>query len=174
MPPCECGCGEIASARFIGGHQNRRKGPAYEERDCGYVTPCWQWLGSITSTAGYGCMRADGRTRSAHRVYYERAHGSVPQGMQLDHLCRNRACVNPAHLEPVSNRTNSRRGAKTTLTREQAAAIREDLRPDKVIAAEYGTTPEYVCNIRLGLTWPELGPPQYRRGPYRKRATTTA
>lgn len=71
---------------------------------------CWQWRGA-TSERGYGHL-FDGvrRARPAHVIAYELAHGPVPDGKELDHLCRNPSCVNPAHLEAVTHRENMRRG----------------------------------------------------------------
>lgn len=71
---------------------------------------CWLWTASLNAY-GYGQIRLpDGRVGRAHKVVYEELVGPVPDGLQLDHLCRNRACVNPAHLEPVTQRTNTLRG----------------------------------------------------------------
>jgi hypothetical protein len=71
---------------------------------------CWSWLGTKNSD-GYGVVRVDGRPmRGVHRVMYEAMRGEIPSGLQLDHLCRVRHCVNPDHLEPVTGRENSLRG----------------------------------------------------------------
>lgn len=69
---------------------------------------CWLWLGQRGD--GYGLMPDSGRRRVAHLWLYERVHGPVTGGQQLDHLCRNRACVNPGHLEQVPPVVNYRRG----------------------------------------------------------------
>jgi len=73
--------------------------------------PCWFWTGANDGNHGYGRVRLNGQTRSAHRSVYEHMNGDVPEGQELDHLCRNRQCVNPDHLEPVSHADNVRRGS---------------------------------------------------------------
>ena len=70
---------------------------------------CWLWSGAKNKD-GYGSIRIEGKTVSAHRVSYELRFGSIPQGLVIDHVCRVHHCVNPDHLEPVTNEENLRRG----------------------------------------------------------------
>lgn len=74
---------------------------------------CWRWVGNITGR--YGSMVFRGRDVRAHRVAYEVFVGPIPDGLQIDHLCRNTHCVNPEHLEPVTAAENKRRGYESTL-----------------------------------------------------------
>lgn len=72
-------------------------------------TGCWIWQRSV-STAGYGHIWDGGKLLAAHRVAYELVKGLIPEGLTLDHLCRNRRCINPDHLEAVTHRVNVLRG----------------------------------------------------------------
>ena len=73
--------------------------------------PCWEWI-AHKNNHGYGQVGLGAGTRKlgmAHRVAWELLVGPIPEGLELDHLCRNPACVNPDHLEPVTHKENMRR-----------------------------------------------------------------
>lgn len=73
----------------------------YEVRPTG----CWEWTGH-KDEKGYGTLTRQGKRWSAHRFMYTLHRGSIPEGLEIDHLCRNTSCVNPDHLEPVTRREN--------------------------------------------------------------------
>lgn len=132
---CECGCGEPTRVarqtrndrgdvkgqpvRFATGHNTRTSPVEYLVAETG----CWEWQ-RAKDPSGYGRMRSDGSTRLAHRVFYERANGPIPEGLPLDHLCRNPSCVNPDHLEPVTPAVNIQRGVGTKLDPDRVRQIR--------------------------------------------------
>lgn len=80
----------------------------YISENRGHTTPCWIWQGADDG-GRYGRIFDRGQTRSAHRVSYERRVGPIPDGLEIDHLCRVKMCINPAHLEPVTPLENQRR-----------------------------------------------------------------
>lgn len=124
----------------------------HEVRDCGYETPCWVWTGNF-QTHGYGTITVDGKGRVAHRFRWEKVNGPVPDGLELDHLCRNRACVNLDHLEPVTHAENVRRGACTKLSEDDVREIRRSLpteRADLDLAVKFGMSCGYIRAVRTG------------------------
>jgi hypothetical protein len=165
-----CGCGKAAPiagashavrgwvrgkpVRYLKGHGTRRSPVDYLVDESG----CWVWqLGKDDD--GYGRTHADGRTRSAHKVYWERENGPVPNGLQLDHKCRRRDCVNPAHLEPVTNAENCRRGIGTKLTWSDVDAIRTfhaEGERSIDLAARFGIRPNTVTQIVSNRRWTTL------------------
>lgn len=114
-------CGRVTRARGLcnphymrllrnGTTDDRR--PTLDERFWGKVDAtgsCWEWIAYV-NRYGYGEFHLEGRAALAHRVAYQLLVGSIPEGLQLDHLCRNTKCVNPDHLEPVTGRINTLRG----------------------------------------------------------------
>jgi hypothetical protein len=77
-------------------------------------TPCWHWT-RATNRGGYGVTGAGHSEKwLAHRLTYTLQVGEIPDGLELDHLCRNRSCCNPSHLEPVTTLENQRRGERAT------------------------------------------------------------
>jgi hypothetical protein len=69
---------------------------------------CWEWT-AFKQPAGYGTFQLHGRSSLAHRVAYELEHGPIPNGLEIDHLCKNPSCVRPSHLEAVTREENMRR-----------------------------------------------------------------
>lgn len=170
---CHCGCGEQTTvakktdrasnmvkgepARYVRGHFTpwRRPGIPYIVENRGYDSPCWVWQRTVIRS-GYGMVNRDGRQQLAHRYYYEQQHGEVPDGLHLDHLCRNRSCVNPDHLEPVTNAENCRRGLNTKLTSRDVETIRHLIAGGYVqrsIALRFGVSESLISRIKLGKTW---------------------
>ena len=81
---------------------------------------CWYWRGNVNPATGYGRLGIGQRNFAAHRLSYELHVGPIPEGLDLDHLCRVRHCVNPAHLEPVTRWENTRRGVGITAQRARS------------------------------------------------------
>jgi hypothetical protein len=71
---------------------------------------CWLWTGALTK--GYGAFRNSGKRYEAHRWAYEFLRGEIPSGLTIDHLCREKTCVNPWHLELVTRQENARRSCE--------------------------------------------------------------
>jgi hypothetical protein len=149
--PCACGCGRktrFNASRYVPGHNLRKYSDDYIEGEGG----CWIWQRALLKN-GYGAIKRDGYRGVAHRWYYERYVGPIPAGLEIDHLCRKRACVNPAHLEPVTREENIRRGAATRLTQVQADEILASAGTYAEIGKRFGVTATHVGQIKNARSW---------------------
>jgi hypothetical protein len=189
---CACGCGQLTSiatqtrtdrgwvkghpVRWVRGH-GRRARVRYIESDTGYRSPCWLWQLSKDCN-GYARVAHQGRKTFAHCVYYQQRYGPVPKGLELDHLCRVRCCVNPDHLEPVSHAVNCQRGRRAKLTASQVTEIRASCETQRVIGRRFGISQSHVARIKGGKTWSAqagsacAGSPPCGSSPVRMRAVT--
>lgn len=94
-----------------------------ESRIAKYENGCWEWTGPC-SASGYGILSRNGKTTKAHRAAYECWRSPIPEGMDLDHLCRNHRCVNPDHLQVVTRRENILRGEGLTAANAKVEACK--------------------------------------------------
>ena len=97
---------------------------------------CWVWQGSLNHS-GYGRINFRRKWRTSHGAVYEAHRGPVPAGLVLDHLCRNRACVNPDHLEPVTQKENVRRAAPAAATARRRQNVERWAEIKKRVAREW-------------------------------------
>ena len=81
---------------------------------------CWEWTACRQSEEGYGRFGWNGKTGYAHRFSYENAVGDIPQGLDIDHTCNNKVCVNPKHLRAVDRQVNNLAAHSNTLARINA------------------------------------------------------
>ena len=118
---------------------------------------CWVWT-SARDGKGYGLFWYQGRSVRAHRMAWFLAGLHVPQGLVLDHKCRNPACVNPAHLEPVTNRENTLRGNNRAVLSARWATITECPRghpysPENTYRTKSGTRSCKECKREANRQW---------------------
>ena len=111
---------------------------------------CWLWMASVDNR-GYPQLHKDGGTVRAHRYAYELLVGSIPSGLDLDHLCRVRRCVNPTHLEPVTRKENSRRGMSPNMQAHRANRCRRGhpFTEANTIRKSNGTRQCRTCRLAL-------------------------
>jgi hypothetical protein len=166
---CHCGCGHktripaksdwrygwVAGVplRYIHGHQ-ARKIDNYVIKDRGYTTPCWVWQGT-RNVKGYAKIRFDGKSISVHRFMYERYIAPIPDGLQIDHRCYIKACVNPTHLEVVTNALNCQRRPNGKLTKEQIPILLEmcEHMTQREVGRRFGVSQSMVSLIVRGKEW---------------------
>lgn len=119
-------------------------------------TKCWNCT-YAPSRDGY-CQKWNGeRLIAAHRYSYEKVKGKIPDGLVLDHLCRNVKCVNPEHLEPVTLTENTRRGNMTKLNLEKVAQIKSKYSSGEYtqveLSKEFGVGQDQVSRIINEIAW---------------------
>lgn len=172
---CHCGCGERTRPaannsngntkgepqKYLRGHRSRlfASGPDFFVADRGHETLCWIWQRYITPSTGYGLAWDGERKTTAHKLMYERHVGPVPEGLQLDHLCRVRECCRPEHLEPVTNAVNVRRSRRAKLTEDTVREIRSAAERGvsyATIASRFGISKGYVSQVVTRRTWVEV------------------
>lgn len=163
---CQCGCGQKTKIvartvtrlgikagqprKWILGHRHgTAEGDFREDAEA----HCWIWQRAKTN--GYGIFG----NGLAHRVFYEHANGPIPDGLVLDHLCGNKACVNPGHLEAVAPAENTRRGGHVKLGWHAVTEIRLSSESTRRIADRYGVTKMAVNSVRASRAWPESDRP---------------
>lgn len=139
---------------------------------------CWEWLG-VKTNAGYGKKTLAGQTLLAHRWLWVQLFGPIPDGLVINHLCSNPSCVNPHHLECVTQADNVRYGAGTTLTPGDVREIRQakkdkGLNTARLLAEKFGCSPQLIRDIWKNRAWsykaqPFHGP-DHPRNQYSKEA----
>lgn len=116
---------------------------------------CWLWKGPCDKK-GYGSTSVNGTHVRAHRYAYEQLVGLIPNGLELDHECRNHPCVNPAHLEPVTDRENWLRGESPSARSYKSGLCvsgRHLMLPDNVRKVGRGRTCIACWNERIRKRW---------------------
>jgi hypothetical protein len=123
------------------------------------MTPCIEHTGCIQNT-GYGQVRREGKTWSAHRWAAHVAFGGIPEGQVVRHKCDNKLCVNPEHLEFGAQRDNlldrRERTRYLKLTRQDVEGIKHGLAEGKVLrvlAEQYGVSIQMIHHIKTGKQW---------------------
>lgn len=109
---------DYAAARWDANIEARFMGKVAKDGDTG----CWNWTGVLTP-GGYGQFSIDNRHYAAHRLLSVKSGREIGPGLVCDHLCRNRRCVNPAHIDIVTTRENILRGIAGELNRAKGAAV---------------------------------------------------
>jgi hypothetical protein len=131
----------------------RKAGRQYVEEDRGYETPCWIWV-LRKDSAGYGVLYTGHHAYRAHRVYWERVHGPLPEGFLLHHRCEQRSCVNPDHQEPLSAAGHAQTHGK--LTEDQVREIRRRVAAGEsmiAVAEAFGVKRMQVWKIVTRRAW---------------------
>lgn len=123
----------------------------------GYPSACWIWKRCLSD--GYAVVSQNAKMRHGHKVMHEALNGPIEKGLVLDHLCRNRDCIRPDHLEPVTIAENIRRGVGTSITRGLVEEMRAQYIPRSLthggyaLARKYGIKIDTIGHIMRGDRW---------------------
>lgn len=128
------------------------------------ATGCWEWVAALRGVKGYGSFTLNGRSTQAHRASYTLLVGPIPDGAVLDHLCRNRKCVNPEHLEPVTDRENILRGDGVAAHNAQKTSCKNG----------HAFTPENTLTHKSGRGCRQCGRDRSRAYMARKRSSLSS
>lgn len=116
---------------------------------------CIEWPHCVTRN-GYGQIRRNGQAQYVHRVLYEQYHGPIAKGLVIDHLCGVKACINPLHLEAVTQRENCIRGRRTRMTWEKVRELRQlniEGVPINTLSNKFSMSERQVRTIVKGEQW---------------------
>ncbi len=152
---CACGCGELTKLNYkrartyIHGHNARAQANHFAERwlldpDSG----CHVWIGRLNKS-GYGMFG----NKLAHRLAWAKAHGAIPSGLVIDHVCSNPPCVNVEHLELVSMEINVQRGRNAKLDPDKVRIIRASQESNASLGRRFGVSQTTIGWVRKGFTW---------------------
>lgn len=128
------------------------------------ATGCWVWMLSL-GTNGYGQMKRNGQLKTAHYWYYKYHKGDIKEGLEIDHTCKNKLCVNPDHLEAVTHIENNRR-ANAILSPADVSEIRSRYKgrcnkwhhgvKQKDLAREFGVSVKAINGVITRSNWKDI------------------
>ena len=129
-------------------------GPKFAERFVVSDDGCWLWVAGKDNN-GYGQFWVKPRTRRAHQLAYEAVHGPVPNGLELDHICRKPACINPDHLRAVTHYENVMCGfgVGARAARQERCKHGHDLTPENLVKTSGTRRMCLLCHRRRALAY---------------------
>lgn len=158
---CRCGCGKVTAIA----KRNRKERQILKGQHLPYAryhegrtnftiseTGCWVWNGKLNED-GYATTHWDNKSVRIFVALYQQIRGPIPAGLILDHLCRNKACVNPYHMEPVTWGENVRRGKSAKITQFDVMTIRKSSQSAIALGRHYGLSNSQVSRIKKGKRW---------------------